>query len=213
VGEGTAFVPSDVRHAAITLVQPFYEEHVNNTDDSVERMLATTVAYLMWTELLEQHDQKREYSHIESVIGLAGHRGSIIEQQLKIIDRKLRIATFFLKLREKRADDPRRRKPAISPEHEKLREALAKAVSAMPAKPQKPEAKPEAKPQARVAPAAVTPPAVSRAVEDRNHPTIGPQNLTIDPHEVRTLTQIAPPTHTTGEKGSAARAENRPRGA
>ena len=33
----------------------------------------------MWTEILEQHDQKREYSHVESVIGLAGQYPAVDE--------------------------------------------------------------------------------------------------------------------------------------
>ena len=101
----------------------------------------------MWTEILEQHDQKREYSHVESVIGLAGHRGDIIERQLKVIDRKLRVANFLLRMRQQREAEGRSRKPTTpmgsgltqeKPEfglsQAEIRAALASAASELAAK-------------------------------------------------------------------------------
>ena len=207
LGEGADCVSPEVRHAAVSLIQPFFDEHVANSDSSIERMLAASLVYLMWNEVLEHHERKREQALPESGPGPAEPRGAIIDRQLKVIDRKLRIAQFLLKLRQKQAAGEGSGRPSPLAQcgltREKLREAMANAARTMPAQPppqpQLPPtaARPPAKPQAEPRPAER-----GNILDERENPTSGPRNFATDPHEVRTLTQIAPPAHTTGEKGT-----------
>jgi hypothetical protein len=95
-------VPEEVRQALAEVVQPVYERMVLQTDDPLERSLGVTIAHLLWLEVLQQFDLKREYVQVSAVLGLSGNRGPMIEQHLRIIYSKVKVGGFLARLRELR---------------------------------------------------------------------------------------------------------------
>jgi hypothetical protein len=117
-GSDLSHVPDEIRLAVAELIQPFYEEHVGASDDPIERSLGMTVAHLLWLEILEQFDQKRQYTQIESVLGIPGDRQAIIDRHLRLIGTKVRVGEFLLRMRDRRArlGEPQRRIATALPE-------------------------------------------------------------------------------------------------
>ena len=95
-------VPKEVREAVAELIQPVYERLVLEVDDPLEKSLGVTVAHLLWLEVLQQFDMKREYVQFAAVLGLSENRGPMIEQHLRIIHSKVRVGYFLARLRELR---------------------------------------------------------------------------------------------------------------
>ena len=97
-------VPEEVRQALAEVVQPVYERMVLQTDDPLERSLGVTIAHLLWLEVLQQFDLKREYVQVSAVLGLSGNRSGLIEQHLRIIYSKVKVGEFLARLRHLRCE-------------------------------------------------------------------------------------------------------------
>ena len=95
-------LPEEVRQALAELVQPVYERMVHQADDPLEKSLGVTFAHLLWLEVLQQFDLKREYVPVSAVLGLSEDRGPMIEQHLRIIYSKVKVGCFLARLRELR---------------------------------------------------------------------------------------------------------------
>lgn len=95
-------VPAEVRQALAEVVQPVYERIVLRVDDPLEKSLGVTIAHLLWLEVLQQFDLKREYVQYSAVLGLSENRSALIEQHLRIIYSKVKVGYFLARLRELR---------------------------------------------------------------------------------------------------------------
>lgn len=96
------FVPAEVQQAVGELVQPLYDQFVIGAADGLEKSLGVTISHLLWLEILEQFDIKREYTQVEAVLNLAGNRSEMIDRHLRLIDSKLRVGYFLVRIREMR---------------------------------------------------------------------------------------------------------------
>ena len=95
-------VPAEVRQAVVEVVQPVYERIVLGADDPLEKSLGVTIAHLLWLEVLQQFDLKREYVQFSAVLGLSENRSAMIEQHLRIIYSKVKVGYFLARIRELR---------------------------------------------------------------------------------------------------------------
>jgi len=93
-------VPPEIKQAIAELVQPIYEQFVVNASDALEKSIGITISHLLWLEILEQLDIKREYIQIEAVLNISHNRPEMIERHLRLIDSKLRIGYFLLRIKE-----------------------------------------------------------------------------------------------------------------
>ena len=95
-------VPAEVRQAVVEVIQPIYERIVLAADDPLEKSLGVTIAHLLWLEVLQQFDLKREYVQYSAVLGLSENRSAMIEQHLRIIYSKVKVGYFLARIRELR---------------------------------------------------------------------------------------------------------------
>ncbi|MFH1921251.1 MAG: hypothetical protein ABIP48_15395 [Planctomycetota bacterium] len=114
-GADLEMVPDEVRQAIVEVIEPVYERFVRGTDDPLEMTLGVTVAHLLWLEVLQQFDMKREYLEVSAVLGLPEDRGPVIEQHLRIIYSKVKVGYLLARLRELRQQWQERTR-AILPE-------------------------------------------------------------------------------------------------
>jgi hypothetical protein len=116
VGVDLDCVPPEVHQAAAELVQPVYEQCVLRAAGGIEKSLGVTVAHLLWLEILEQFDLKREYTEVQAVLRLPGQRREVIDQHLRMLDSKVRVGYILVRLQElrQRAAERERLLPRIS---------------------------------------------------------------------------------------------------
>jgi len=93
-------VPPEIRQAIAQLIQPIYEQFVVNASDGLEKSLGITITHLLWLEILEQLDIKREYVQIEAVLHITHNRPEMIDRHLRLLDSKLRFGYFLLRIKE-----------------------------------------------------------------------------------------------------------------
>ncbi|MBN2580559.1 MAG: hypothetical protein JXB10_16360 [Pirellulales bacterium] len=101
-GRDLDFVPIEIQQAADEIIKPIYEQFVVNAPEGLEKSLGLTLCHLLWLEVLDQFDLKREYTRLDAVLGLGKNRESIIAQHIRLIDSKVRIGYFLVRLRELR---------------------------------------------------------------------------------------------------------------
>jgi len=101
-GYELTFVPAEVRHAISCVVQPVYERLVVQSDDPLEKSLGVTVSHLLWLEILQQMDLKRDYTQVTAVLELAADHRPLIEQHLRILDTKVKVGYLLARLRHLR---------------------------------------------------------------------------------------------------------------
>ena len=95
-------VPAEVRQALDEFVQPVYEKAVLAARDPVEKSLGVTFTHLLWLEILDQFDLKRQYVQFDALLGVDNDRHALIAQHLKVLDCKIRLGYFVTRLRELR---------------------------------------------------------------------------------------------------------------
>jgi hypothetical protein len=95
-------VPPEVKQAIEELVQPIYEQYVVNAADSLEKSLGASIAHLLWLEILDQFDIKREYTKYDAVLNASLNRPEMIERHLRLIGSKLQLGYFLIRLKELR---------------------------------------------------------------------------------------------------------------
>ena len=95
-------VPDEVRQAITQIVQPVYERFVIASDDPLEKSPGVTATHLLWLEILQQADLKREYSEITAVLGTQKDHGRDIDQHLRIIKSKVKVGYLLTRIRELR---------------------------------------------------------------------------------------------------------------
>jgi hypothetical protein len=95
-------MPQEVQQAVTQIIQPVYERFVIASDDPLEKSLGVTVTHLLWLEILQQADLKREYTEITAVLGTAQNHGQDIDQHLRIIESKVKVGYLLTRIRELR---------------------------------------------------------------------------------------------------------------
>jgi hypothetical protein len=99
-GADLKVVPPEIRQAIAQLIQPIYEQFVLNASDGLEKSLGITITHLLWLEILEQLDIKREYVQIEAVLHITHNRPEMIDRHLHLLDSKLRFGYFLVRIKE-----------------------------------------------------------------------------------------------------------------
>lgn len=94
------FVPAEVQQAVAELIEPMYRQFVIGAADGLERSIGVSLTHLLWLEILEQFDLKREYTQIDAVLNLAGNRHDRIDQHLRLVESKVRVGYFLMRIRE-----------------------------------------------------------------------------------------------------------------
>jgi len=114
-GVDLTVVPPEVQQACAELIQPIYEQFVVKAADGMEKSIGITVSHLLWLEILDQFDIKREYTQIEAVLNISHSRPEMIDRHLKLIDAKLRIGYFLLRIKELRQRLENQPQPPLLP--------------------------------------------------------------------------------------------------
>lgn len=98
-GQALDLVPEEVRQVMQQILRPFYERFVVNATDGLEQSLAITLVHLMWLEALEQYETKRLYTEVDMPLGLPGNYAARINQQLRLLDGKVKVGYLLAYLR------------------------------------------------------------------------------------------------------------------
>lgn len=98
-GQALDLVPEEVRQVMQQILRPFYERFVVNATDGLEQSLAITLVHLMWLEALEQYETKRLYTQVDMPLGLPGNYAARINQQLRLLDGKVKVGYLLAYLR------------------------------------------------------------------------------------------------------------------
>ena len=101
-GVDLALVPPEVRQAITELIEPVYRQFVLAATDALEKSLGVTVTHLLWLEVLDQFDMKRQIRD-DMVLRSKGNRHDAIAQHLRVIDAKVRVGYFLVRLQEFRS--------------------------------------------------------------------------------------------------------------
>ena len=95
-------LPQEVRQAITQIVQPVYERFVIASDDPLEKSLGVTVTHLLWLEILQQSDLKREFTQLTAILGTEKNFQNDIDQHLRIIESKVKVGYLLARLRDLR---------------------------------------------------------------------------------------------------------------
>jgi hypothetical protein len=95
-------VPPEIRQAITELIQPVYEQYVLQSKDALEKSLGASMAHLLWLEVLDQVDIRREYINVDAVVHVTINRPAMVERHLRLLGSKLKITHFLLRLNELR---------------------------------------------------------------------------------------------------------------
>lgn len=101
-GADLSQVPDELREAAMRIIKPMYEESVLWSDDPLEKSLGVTVTHLLWLELIQQYDIRREYTTVNATLGIPYPVHGAIEQLLRTIGSKVRVGHLMLQIRKLR---------------------------------------------------------------------------------------------------------------
>ena len=99
-GEDLKFVPPEVKQAIVDLIEPIYRQTVLGAADPLEKSLGVSLTHLLWLEILDQFDIKKEYVAIELRLEINGNRQDAIAHHLRLLESKIRIGQFLLHWRE-----------------------------------------------------------------------------------------------------------------
>ena len=94
-------VPEPVRRAVAEIVEPAYRKLVAEVEDPLERSIGLTLVHLMWLEVLDQHQTKHEYLET-SILELPEDRSGMIDRHLRMLNTKIKVGSFLMRLREMR---------------------------------------------------------------------------------------------------------------
>jgi hypothetical protein len=108
-------VPPEVQQAITELIEPTYQEFVVEAADGLEKSIGISLTHLLWLELLEQFDMKRQYVQVDAVLNLPGNRHESIAQHLRLVESKVRVGYFLVRIRELAEQAAARPRSAIGP--------------------------------------------------------------------------------------------------
>ncbi len=88
------------------IILPAYEQLVLLADDTLQRSLGMTIVHLMWLEVLDQLNLKRQYAQVAILPELGGNCAREIDRHVRLIDTKVKLTRLLLRLRELRPAPP-----------------------------------------------------------------------------------------------------------
>ncbi|MDZ7619087.1 MAG: hypothetical protein U1E05_18930 [Patescibacteria group bacterium] len=94
-------VPESVRQAVAEIIEPAYRQLVATVEDPLERSIGLTLVHMMWLEVLDQHETKHEYL-ATSILELPADRSDMIDRHLRMLNMKVKVGSFLIRLREMR---------------------------------------------------------------------------------------------------------------
>jgi hypothetical protein len=95
-------MPVEVRQAVAEILRPAYEELVVQAGSGMEKSLGESLVHLLWLEILEQYDIKKDYCKFDLLLEIDGTRGFAIDRYLKLVNSKLRLSSMLTRLRQLR---------------------------------------------------------------------------------------------------------------
>jgi hypothetical protein len=98
--------PVEIRQAVAEILRPAYEELVVQAGSGMEKSLGASLVHLLWLEILEQYDIKKDYCKFDLLLEVDGTRGFAIDRYLKLVNSKLRLSSMLTRLRQLRLKDP-----------------------------------------------------------------------------------------------------------
>ena len=101
-GETLQTLPAGGPQALAEIVQPVYRQHVLQAGDPLEKALGLTLVHVLWLEVLEQLERKRKFAEIEAPLRLPGDNWDAITRDLHVLDAKVRLGKFLLRLEQYR---------------------------------------------------------------------------------------------------------------
>jgi hypothetical protein len=101
-GADLNLVPPEIRQAITELIQPLYEQYVLNAKDALEKSLGASMAHILWLEVLDQFDIRREYIQFDAVMDMTMNRPAMIERHLRLLGSKLQMGYFLVRIKELR---------------------------------------------------------------------------------------------------------------
>jgi hypothetical protein len=109
--EGTEWeaLPPELRQATDEIVEPAYKQLVLQVPPGLERSLGVSLVHLLWLEILDQFDIKRDSAESAMFFGKRGANSSSIDHHIRLLDAKLRHGRFMLRLEEFRREMGKKR--------------------------------------------------------------------------------------------------------
>lgn len=89
-----------MQRAIADLIEPIYRQLVLDAPDALEKSIGISITHLLWLEIISQFDLKRDYTQVEAVLGISMNRDSMIAQQLRLIDSKVRAGYYLMRIHE-----------------------------------------------------------------------------------------------------------------
>ncbi|MHB1035326.1 MAG: hypothetical protein ACYC35_24830 [Pirellulales bacterium] len=108
-GETLQALPAGSPQALAEIVQPVYRQHVLQAGDSLNKALGLTLVHMLWLEILEQLERKRQFTEVDARLGLPADNRDAITRDIRVLDAKVRLGRFLLRQEEYRN---RRTEPA-----------------------------------------------------------------------------------------------------
>jgi hypothetical protein len=102
-------LPPELRQATDEIVEPAYKQLVLQVPPGLERSLGVSLVHLLWLEILDQFDIKRDSAESAMFFGKRGANSSSIDHHIRLLDAKLRHGRFMLRLEEFRREMGKKR--------------------------------------------------------------------------------------------------------
>ncbi len=142
-----AWLPSDqdlqrvepgLQQAIRDIILPAYEQLVLQADDTLQRSLGMTIVHLMWLEVLDQLNLKRQYAQFCRLPQMGYDVAHEVDRHLRLIDAKMKLTKLLLRIRALRPADPAQDPAPVaqnqaSPAHDQVRSTPPAAQLATPA--------------------------------------------------------------------------------
>ena len=142
-----AWLPSDqdlqrvepgLQLAIRDIILPAYEQLVLQADDTLQRSLGMTIVHLMWLEVLDQLNLKRQYAKFCLLPQMGYDVAHEVDRHLRLIDAKMKLTKLLLRIRALRPADPAQDPAPVaqnqaSPAHDQVRSTPPAAQLATPA--------------------------------------------------------------------------------
>jgi hypothetical protein len=93
--------PPEIQSAIVDIVNPVYKQLVADAADCLEKSTGLTIVYLLWMEIINQHQLGQQYRTDPMLCTLGDYRDTF-NQQLQLVDSKAKTSFVLVRLRELR---------------------------------------------------------------------------------------------------------------
>jgi len=131
-------VEPGLQQAIRDIILPAYGQLVLQTDDTLQRSLGMTIVHLMWLEVLDQLNLKRQYAQFCRLPQMGYDVAHEVDRHLRLIDAKMKLTKLLLRIRALHPADPAQDPAPVaqnqaSSAHDQLRSTPPAAQLATPA--------------------------------------------------------------------------------